>query len=263
MADGSVRLLSQDLEHHFTLDQDQLKNVISMYVTIDNTGNIVDYYITENVIKVSRNLSYNKSNQLFQTYEEYTSPILRDLYDVACLLESHNPNKKTYWYKKDNSSLDKKISQSKSDKIIAEFMVLYNRLVARLMCNESLPYVYRIQDPSYIQSLIKKMNIEIDDSTKKTIDEIYMDSKYSIQPRYHNGLHIPIYSHSTDTLRRYPDMYNLYLLHSFYFKDLPMEFDLDKFEDLIAYFNQRNVELSLMESEYERALKLKRVKNQS
>ena len=263
MPDGSVRLLSPILEQTLTLDERKPKSVISMYIIIDNNGNIIDYYITENVINVSNNLSYNQSNELFNHFDDSTSDILIKLYEVACLLESNNPNKKTYWYKKDNSSLEKKMVNSKSDKIIAELMVLYNRLIATIMCNESLPYVYRIQDPSYIQSLIKKMNIEVDDSTQKTIDEIYMDSKYSTQPRYHNGLHIPIYSHSTDSLRRYPDMYNLYLLHTFYFKDMKMEFDYEEFENLVSYFNQRNVELSLMESEYERALKLQRVKNQS
>ena len=42
-----------------------------------------------------------------------------------------------------------------------------------------------------------------------------------------------------------------------------MKFDQQEFENLVSYFNQRNVELDLMESEYERALKLRRVKNQS
>ena len=164
-------------------------------------------------------------------------------------------------YKKDTSSLDSKIFESKSDKIIAELMVLYNRLIATIMCEECNPYVYRIQDPSYITSLVKKMNIEIDDSTRKTIEDIYMDSKYSTYPRYHNGLHVPIYSHSTDSLRRYPDLYNLYLLHAFHFKNINFNFNQERFEDLVSYFNQRNVELSLMESEYERALKLRKIKN--
>ena len=90
-----------------------------------------------------------------------------------------------------------------------------------------------------------------------------MDSKYCTYPRYHNGLQVPIYTHSSDTLRRYPDMYNLYLLHTFYFKNMNMNFDQQEFENLVSYFNQRNVELDLMESEYERALKLRRVKSQS
>ena len=262
LGDGSVRLLSNDLENSLSLDENQPRNTISMYITIDQNGNIKDYYIAENVIRVTNNLSYNQSNDLFSNYDRYLTKPLTDFYNIACLLEQKNERKKTYWYKKDTSSFEKKLQYSKSDKINAELMVLFNRLIATLMCNESLPYVYRIQDPSYIQNLIKKMKIELDESTQKIIDSIYMDSKYSTLPRYHNGLHVPIYSHTTDPLRRYPDMYNLFLIHSFYFKDLDLDFNQEYFEYLVDYFNSRNVELSLMQGEYERALKLKRVKNQ-
>lgn len=261
MPGGGVRLISNTLENELTLDENKTRNTISMYVVIDNTGTIIDYYIMENIINITSNLSYNQSNNLFHEYDKYLSNTLKNLYEVACLLEKENPSKKTYWYKKDTSSLDSKIFESKSDKIIAELMVLYNRLIATIMCEECNPYVYRIQDPSYITSLVKKMNIEIDDSTRKTIEDIYMDSKYSTYPRYHNGLHVPIYSHSTDSLRRYPDLYNLYLLHAFHFKNINFNFNQERFEDLVSYFNQRNVELSLMESEYERALKLRKIKN--
>ena len=262
MADGSVRLLSKELESNHTLDENKPRFALSMYITIDNTGNILNYYITENVIKVSANLSYNRSNYLFDNYEPFLSKSLIELFEVACLLESKHPEKKSYWYKKDMSSFDKRIQNSKSDKIISELMVLYNRLISTLMFNESIPFVYRIQDPSYIKDLCKKLNIVVDESTQKVIDSIYMDSKYSTYPSFHNGLHLPIYSQSSDTLRRYPDLYNLYLIHAFYFNDLNIDFNQDEFEDLVSYFNQRNVELSLMGSEYERALKLRRVKNQ-
>ncbi len=255
---GSIRLLSNDLENELTLDENKLRNVISMYVTIDSNEKIVDYYITENVIKISCNLSYNEGNELFYSYDEFLSCTLKNLYEVCLLLEKQNPVKKIYWQKKDNNSKQKGENKevSKTDLIVSELMVLYGQLIATITCDNALPYVYRIQDPSYIKCLIKKMGISIDDSTQKIIDDIYMDSKYSTVPRYHNGLHLPIYSHSTDTLRRYPDMYNLYLLHAFYFKDLDMDFNNDEFKNLVNYFNQRNVELSLMKSEYERALKL-------
>ena len=263
MPDYSVRMFSKKVEDTLSLNVGSPKNAISMYVVIDNTGEILDYYITENVIRVTANLSYDKSNELFTYHDPNLSGMLKDFYEVASALGDKNTSKNAYWFKKDNSSFDKRLEESKSDKIIAELMVLYNRLIGTIACEENMPYVYRIQDPSYIQSLIDKMEIKLDDSTQKIIDSIYMDSKYCTYPRYHNGLQVPIYTHSSDTLRRYPDMYNLYLLHTFYFKNMNMNFDQQEFENLVSYFNQRNVELDLMESEYERALKLRRVKSKS
>lgn len=253
-----VRIFSRDIERAFSLEENEARPTLSMYVTIDQNGNIKDYYITENVIRVTNNLTYDNCDQLLIGGDPTITKTLRDLYTVACRLEQHNLKKKSYWYKKDTSSFERKLNDSKSAMINAELMVLFNRLIATIMCNESNPFVYRIQDPSYIKKLIRQLDIELDDEAQKVVNNIYMNSKYSSIPRYHCGLHVPIYSHTTDMLRRYPDFYNLCLIHKFYFGDINMPFDNDEFEQYVQYFNQRNVELSLMKSEYERALKLEK-----
>ena len=258
LGDRSVRLFSQELEDTFSLDENKPRKTISMYVTFDKQGNIKYFYFTQNVIRVTNNLSKEQCNRALTDYDKDLTKPLQDLYRVASALQANNLKKNVYWFKKDTSSFDKKLDESQSDLIVAELMVLYNISVATNICNKSLPYVYRVQDPSYIKNLVKKMHIEVDDSTQRIINSIYLNSKYSTQPRFHNGLHIPIYSHSTDPLRRYPDLYNLYLLHTFYFNDMYMDFDNEEFEKWVDYFNQRNVELSLMKGEYERALKLKK-----
>ena len=142
--------------------------------------------------------------------------------------------------------------------INAELMILFNNLIAKFMSEHGYPFIYRIQDASYIKDLVKQMDIEVDETTEKIIDGIYLDSKYSSEPRFHNGLHIPVYSHTSNPGRKYPDLNNIYLIHAFHFKDLRYDFDPENHENWIAYYNQRNVEYGLMKSEYERALKLQR-----
>ena len=137
-------------------------------------------------------------------------------------------------------------------------MILYGTLVATIMFNENNPYMYRTQDPSYFNELISNLNIKIDDNIEKIIKSIYLVSKYSTEPKFHNGLQIPIYSHSTSPLRRFPDLYNDFLLHNFYFKDICFDFNYEEFTELVNYCNQRNSELALMRSEYNRALKLQK-----
>ena len=82
-----------------------------------------------------------------------------------------------------------------------------------------------------------------------------MDSFYSSKPIKHSGLDKPIYSSSCDPLRKYPDLYNQYLIHRFYFKDIDFDFDPETMERYIKYFNQRDSDIELMESEYNRARK--------
>ena len=137
-------------------------------------------------------------------------------------------------------------------------MVLYNHLISKIAYESNIPYVYRTNSGSYLNELVKQLDIQIDIETQKIIDNIYLHSKYSDVPGYHNGLNLDVYSHSTSPLRRYPDLYNLLLMHGLYFKDMNYEFDEEYHKALINYFNQRSIELSLMASEYSRALKLKK-----
>ena len=205
------------------------------------------------------NLSYNECDSLIDDrYKNEISHDLNNLYHLASALENKNKKKKEYWYKKETDSIDKQIKFHKSDKIISELMVLYGNIIAKIACENSIPYTYRTQDNSYLDNLIKKLNIKLDETTKKTINNIYLTSKYSSIPLFHHGLNLPIYSHSSDPLRRYPDLYNQYLLHLFYFKDKDFDFDYNEHLDLINYFNERSTELSLFKGEYIRALKLEK-----
>ena len=174
---------------------------------------------------------------------------LRVLYDLSLALGEKNATKKEYWSKR-----GKEIN-SKSGNIISEFMVLYNYLIANIAKDSQIDYVYRIQDESYFNSLIESLKLDLDESTLKVIHNIYLKSKYSNEPSFHSGLGLDVYSHSADPIRRYPDLYNQFLLHKYYFKDLDFNYSYEQFLMMIEYFNQRNVELNLMRSEYARALK--------
>ena len=134
-------------------------------------------------------------------------------------------------------------------------MVLYNYLLSQIAKEHNIDYVYRVQDESYFQNLIKTLGLDLDEATLKVINNIYLKSKYSDKPQYHSGLGLDSYSHSADPIRRYPDLYDQYLLHKNLFKDIDFNVDYETFLNMIDYFNQRNTELNLMRSEYSRTLK--------
>lgn len=251
------RILPYDTENLFSLNKNKVRPVLSLYVVFDESYQIKDYKIIEDYITVKDNISFSKSDLIVENKlnYEYQSDLC-NLYNLADILELQNHKKVDYWKKKDNGSLEKDYTDHKSDIIIRELMVLYNNLIATIACNNSIPYVYRTQHKSYLDSLVKKMDIEIDESMEKVLKSIYLTSKYSHIPLYHNGLNIRIYSHSTDPLRRYPDLYNQLLLHNFYFNDIDFNFNYEEYVNLINYFNERGTEIALMKSEYNRAMKL-------
>lgn len=257
MPDYSTRILPMNIENALSLDKGNTRRVISMYVILSNTGNIKDYFLVKDIVNIKENLSYTQGDNLLNNPQDIISIKLRQLYEVANLLQMKNSKKYLYWEKKEHDSIDKVVTNYHTSKIINELMVLYNNLIGELACNQGMPYTYRTQNNAYLNNLIKKMDIHIDDETQKIINGIYLKSKYSTVPIYHSGLGLNVYSHSTSPLRRYPDLYNQYLLNTFYFGDMNMDYDPDKHERLIQYFNQRSIEMELMQSEYVRALKIK------
>ena len=248
-------IFNKNIENTLSLNESLYRPVLSMYAVMDSSGKLIDYYIIEDNVLINKNLTYEESDRIIENGNAELSKKLRILFDIANALEHNDEGKKRYWQLKDNSRTEPKVKDnSKSDIIIREFMVLYNYLIAELADDSKIPYVFRGQDKEYITKLVNELGIEMNEYTSQLISNIYLDSKYSSTPIVHTGLNKKIYSNSCDPLRKYPDLYNQYLLHRFYFRDIYFDFDPEVMERYINYFNQRSSDLALMKAEYNRAV---------
>lgn len=257
MSGRVTRMLPSNIEKNLSLDFSKKRGVISLYVILNDSGELIDYYIEKNDIIVSKNLSYLESEQILNNLScTELSKQINELFFISNAIASRNENKERYWEKKEKSKKYDKLRDYKSDVIVREFMSLYNLLISKIAREKSIPFVYRIQDEEYISQIVADMNMYVDDYTRKIIENIYLESKYSAIPRKHSGLGYSQYSHSSDPLRRYPDLYNQFLLHRFYFNDIDFDFDELQHLDMVNYCNQRSVELSLMKGEYNREARL-------
>ena len=262
MSGTRTRMFPSKIENELSLNEGKTRRAITLYVVLNDSGEILDYYIEKNNIVVSRNLTYLQSEAILNHLgnDELERNIL-DLLMLARALEKRNVRKEQYWEKKEQSKKLDNFRKLKSDVIVREFMGLYNLLTARTAKEAGIPFIYRVQDEEYISKTIEEMGMYVDDYTKKILANIYLESKYSTTPSLHAGLGYTEYAHASDPLRRYPDFYDQYLFHQFYFKDMPCDFDQEEFEDLVQYCNQRSVELSLMKAEFDREARLVRRKN--
>lgn len=252
LIDGG-RILPSSYEEKLSLSAGKQKDVITLNVVMNDSGDILDYYINKNNIVVSKNLSYLQSEGLInRKSKSKLSKSLHDLFMLANALENKDNKKKEYWNKKEywKDNIIDRNEHIKSDIIIREFMILYNSLLGEFTNDKNIPYIYRCQEEEYISTLVDKLNIKLNDQTIKTISNITLNSEYSSKPKIHCGLGIDYYTQSCDPLRKYPDLYTQYLLHKFYFKDIDFDFDEEEFENTIDYFNRRSNELKLMRSEY-------------
>lgn len=253
---NAVKMLPYNLRRDLSLNQNHKRKVITMCVVMNDSADIEDYYLELNDVYIVRNISYNECDKIIGKTSGKFNKDLSDLYYLACALEVKNAGKQVYWTKKEQSKTDLIPSTSKGFKIIREFMVLYNLFLGQFTNENNIPYVYRYQDPEYITALMRKKGIGENDQIRNVINSIYLDSKFSITPRYHAGIKTDIYTQSTDPLRKYPDLYNQQLLHKFYFGDIDFAFDYDEFRENVEYFNQRNRDLAMMKAEYNRGMRL-------
>ncbi|MGM9878339.1 MAG: RNB domain-containing ribonuclease [Bacilli bacterium] len=257
---GNTRILPHEYENALSLDKGKSRDTISLYVVMNDSGEILDYYIKKNTIIVSRNLSYLQNEEIMNSSDKSElKRQLEELFMLSKALEYNDIKKSRYWDKKEKSkSVNYKNISFKGDMIIREFMVLYNTLFGKY-CNENnIPYIYRYQDGEYISELLDECGIGNYQYIKDIVSELYLDSRYSTSPLYHSGMGIYTYTQSCDPLRKYPDLYEQYLAHKFIFKDKDFDFDFEQFERLVEYFNLRSMELLLMRDEYKRALKYNR-----
>lgn len=252
-----TRMFPSKVENALSLDEGKQRGVITLYVVLNDSGEILDYYIENNNIVVSQNLTYMQTEDILEhLYTNGFERRINELFMIAKALECKNQNKEAYWQKKERSKKLERYQKLKSDVIVREFMSLYNFLTSKIAKDEGIPFYYRIQDDEYISGIVEDMGMYVDDYTRKILDNVYLESVYSTVPSKHAGLGYPYYGHSSDPLRRYPDFQNQYLFHQFLFKDMECDFDEYEFEEMAKYFNQRSIELSLMKGEFERETRL-------
>lgn len=252
-----TRMFPSKVENALSLNEGKQRGVITLYVVLNDSGEILDYYIENNNIVVSQNLTYIQTEDILEhLYTNGFERRINELFTIAKALECKNQNKEAYWQKKERSKKLERYQKLKSDVIVREFMSLYNFLTSKIAKDEGIPFYYRIQDDEYISGIVEDMGMYVDDYTRKILDNVYLESVYSTVPSKHAGLGYPYYGHSSDPLRRYPDFQNQYLFHQFLFKDMECDFDEYEFEEMAKYFNQRSIELSLMKGEFERETRL-------
>ena len=252
-----VRLLHPKIEKQLSLKSGQHRNVIKLTVVLNDSGEILDYYLKENEVIISRNFTFDETDKILSGVitDEFSNQVF-ELFMLSKALENRNENRIRYWKLKNSSYGSNSVRKYRTEAIVNEFAVLYNYLVGIIAKELKFPFVYKIQDNEYISEFISKKGLKVNDITRKLIDGTYLESKYSSIPSRHSGLDKKVYTGVCNPLRDYPSLYNQYLLHQFFFKDIYMNFDYRTFLELIEYFNKRKVEIELYKAEYDREARI-------
>lgn len=263
---------------------------ITCDMEIDNSGKVVNYEIYPSVINSFRRMTYSKINKIFdgdvELAEEYVD-LIGMFYDMRNLAKVLRKKRQTYGsinFETDEAyiTLDEKgravdiqlRDRGISEKLIEEFMLKANQVVAEHVFWLNLPFIYRVHDKpkeEKIERLLRMCaslgykvkgkkeitNLELQkllDTVKgnpaeKGINLLMLRSMqkaiYSENNIGHYGLAFTHYTHFTSPIRRYPDLIVHRLLREYLFMD-------NQSLDVINYYTDEMPDIASSTSRSER-----------
>ena len=293
LADKVIPMLPHQLSNGIcSLNEGEDRLVLASLIEYDTKGKLINYDIKEGVIRSSHRMTYNivnkildgdkdLKNQYNDIYESLLnmhklSKLLRDIRSRRGGLEFDTSE---YEFVLDDSGAPIEIikrERKESERLIEDFMLAANEVVAYHMNISHLPIVYRVHEEPDQEKLHEtfsklkefKMNIrniktdikpydikrvleEAKESTNKDIISnlllrSMMKAKYYEENLGHYGLQLKYYCHFTSPIRRYPDlmthrMIKKLLLHP-----------TNNFESDLKYYSKEIKEIALRNSNSEK-----------
>jgi exoribonuclease-2 len=181
---------------------------ISLLARFDNQNNLFDYRFVPSIIRVKQQFTYDRVNDEYIQEEPFTriyslcEQIRQKRIDQGALILSLP--EPSIQFEGDSSISIKMISQeTPSRMIVAECMILYNWLAAKLCNDNDIPILYRGQKkPSERLSMDECGYVYYVFRQRRKIHPLIIDTK----PHPHTGLGLNIYTNVSSPIRRYLDL---------------------------------------------------------
>ncbi|MEG2457752.1 MAG: RNB domain-containing ribonuclease [Bacilli bacterium] len=255
-------------KQNFSLDENKHRQTLSVYVVINNTGDILDYKIKRKQIYIAKSFSYKNASKILSSNVSSSlseGETLRYLEEVSIILSEKNKEKEIYRKCKNlrnQIDIDEEelfnTYRSSSHKIIEECMLLYGNIVSSIMDDNKIPFIYRVHesiDTREFNKLSKLFNIKND----ALFCDLFPSPAYSCINLGHEGLNLKSYAHTTRPLGRITDLINQLIIEELYLNtpnpDKIIKWK-EKTEALTAYINRTKLLNAYMSDEREDIQKL-------
>ncbi|GKS68437.1 exoribonuclease-2 [Nitrosomonas sp. PY1] len=224
---NKITMLPDSTIHHFTLCENRLRPVVSLYLNVSDDFSIVSCESKLERIKVTANLRSNlletQFNETALNKGEILHPFSTELillWKFACKMETsrgkanENNDKIDYSFEiqNDRVSISERRRGSPIDKVVSELMIYINTEWGKLLSDAGITGIFRSQNNSKV--------------------------RMSTSPAPHQGLGVSQYAWSSSPMRRYVDLINQRQIISLLRNETP-------------FYNKENTNLSVTINDFE------------
>ena len=255
LVDRVIPMLPEKLSNNLcSLRSNEDRLAMSVLMKFDlNSGEVIEHEITESVINVNQRLTYNQVKKMLVDEDKDLIDKFSNLISELRLMA--DLSKKVRGLRQEKGSVDfefpeaevvldedgnavgiEKVDRTIAEKLIEDFMIRTNEIVAEEMYYREVPFIYRVHEepakdeieelnsflhnlgyhvkglkgevhPKSLQKVLNKVEGEPEERVVNTVLLRTMQkAHYHPQNIGHFGLASKCYSHFTSPIRRYPDL---------------------------------------------------------
>ena len=206
----SVRMFPEKLSTDLvSLNPGVDRPAFTVEVRFDDHNNRVGYRIALTTIHVAKRLSYDQADQAIGSGD----PLLDTLYRLAKQLQDIRVARGAITFRRPELKIrvhdgeieiDKINPNSPSRFLVSEMMILANGLAADFASLNSLPVIYRTQEPR--DSIAAEDMPLVEALAFEKVRKTFKRSRLSLTPGLHSGLGLSAYTQVSSPIRRYADL---------------------------------------------------------
>ena len=213
--DGKVPMLPSPLpDHTGSLVPDETRPALSLLATIAESGEVVSHEIVPSVIRSDAALSYEEADRALDDPGHRWNAVLAPLNRVAQALALRRREAGAVGLERaemlirvrEAGTVDVKVVQrtTPARRLVTEYMILFNSLLADLCAREGIPAAYRSQAAPDLGDTLEY--VPEGPLRQYLLMRRLPPADLGTSPAAHAGLGVAAYVQATSPLRRYPDL---------------------------------------------------------
>jgi exoribonuclease-2 len=182
---------------------------LSLFVTFDGENNLKSQRFTNSIVRVRKNMSYAGGSEFFQNDDggirmrEIALGLRKKRLEAGALIVQL-PQLKIRINGEGRIKVEKNYMNSVAHVVVAEMMILMNRMSGKFLKENNIPCIYRSQ-PEPVPDDVRTLD-ETSPLYPVRVVKFLRAPRVGLSPEPHMSLGIDVYTQVTSPIRRYPDI---------------------------------------------------------